>query len=655
MAKTSVKEKLKSIGRDLTNLAGWKEVFSIDLRTLALFRIALATLVLWDLLLRSFDMKVFYTDAGVLPRKLWVDAANHLHLSLHAANGQLWWQILLFIAAAVFALCLLFGYRTRLMSVLTWILLLSINNRNSFLMQGGDQLIIVMSFWAMFLPIGARWSIDAALQPHHREDPNNRRFLPSNAQPYFSMATVAVLFQVVYLYFFTALLKTGDPWTKDFDAAFYAVSLQHFATPIAEWIRQFPLLLKPATVFVLVVEFVGPIIVLLPIFWPWLRIVGLLAMASLHVAFLLMLHIGLFPLIDFMSLSLLIPGFVWIWWSSKRKQDERSKIVMHYDEDCGFCLKMCLILREFLLPDDVKILRAQNHPKIHGIMERENSWVVTDADGNPHVHWNAMQFLFKQSWPFKPIGWIMGFPPFMALGNSLYRWVANNRGKMGDITAVLLPYRTISITPTIIGSLLALFFWYAVTVYNISGVPGNRHLRPAHVEQAIRTTRLDQHWSMFAPKPLTFTLFPQITGTLRNGETVNLYGLTGIEEDWEPPVRMYPLYEGYRWRKFIDNVRFNKSNTSRSGLGSYYCKQGKEPGIPRAEQLASLEIHFVRFYTNTDGVPKKRDRYKAWRHWCFPEYENANKSPAKKSPGTTKLNTGNTGASVIAPKVSIDN
>ncbi|MBX2839185.1 MAG: DUF393 domain-containing protein [Gammaproteobacteria bacterium] len=649
---SSLSKALASQGRDLIDLQKWKTVFSIDLRTLALFRVMLATLVLWDLLLRSFDMKAFYTDSGVLPRKLWVEAVNIHHLSFHAANGNLWWQILLFLAAAFFAFCLFFGYRTRLMSMLTWLMLMSINNRNPYLMQGGDQLIIVMSFWAMFLPIGARWSVDAALQPHYKEDPNNHRFKPQNLQPYFSLATVAVLFQVLYLYFFTALLKNGDAWIKDFDAAFYAVSLQHFATPIGEWIRQFPGFLKLGTVYVLAVEFIAPIIVLLPIFWPWLRIAGLLAMASLHVAFLLMLHIGLFPLIDFMSLSLLIPGIVWVWWASKRKQDQRSGIVIYYDEDCGFCLKMCLILREFLLPNDVKILRAQNYTHIHTIMERENSWVVTDAQGNPYTHWQAMQFLFKQSWPFKPIGWVMSFPPFMKIGSWVYRWVATNRGTMGDITAVVLPYRKVSISPTVIGSLIALFFWYVVTAYNITGVPGNGQYRTKHVEQAIRTTRLDQHWSMFAPKPLTFTLYPQIPGKLRSGETVNLYPLTSTDADWEPPERMYPLYEGYRWRKFIDNVRFNKSNTSRTGFGGYFCKKINTSGKPRNEQLASLEIYFVRHYTNTTGDPKKENRYRAWRHWCFPEYAKEDKSSNVSNPKVPKLNSGNTGVSVLKPKDS---
>jgi hypothetical protein len=44
------------------------EVFGADLRSLALFRIVLALLVLVDLTNRATDFYAHYTDAGVLPR-----------------------------------------------------------------------------------------------------------------------------------------------------------------------------------------------------------------------------------------------------------------------------------------------------------------------------------------------------------------------------------------------------------------------------------------------------------------------------------------------------------------------------------------------------------------------------------------------------------
>ena len=383
--------------------------FAFDFRSIALFRIMLGTLILLDLVLRSRNLGAFYTDSGTLARRFWIDITHPWLWSFHAVSGEVWWQIFLFVLAGLIAICLALGYRSRLMAGLSFVLLASLQNRNGLLMQGGDLLLVVMCFWSLFLPLGARYSVDAALRPEHQHNPNavsndgNHASDDLDSQRYLSVATVAITLQILYLYFFTALLKTGDAWTSRFDAAYYAVSLQHFATPIGEWFRSFHGILKLSTIYVLAVEFIAPWLVLCPLLWPRIRLIGLLLLASLHAAFLLMLHIGLFPLIDFMALSLLIPGTVWVW--LKRNRDpEQSKIVLHYDEDCGFCLKMCLILRAFLLPASTVIQPAQKTASIYEIMQRENSWVVTDASGKTFIHWHAMAFIFSQRWPFKPLG-----------------------------------------------------------------------------------------------------------------------------------------------------------------------------------------------------------------------------------------------------------
>ncbi len=605
------------------------------MRSIALFRVLLATLILIDLVLRSEHMRTFYTDDGVLPRELWLEITHRWHWSLHAASGDLWWQIVLFSIAGLFALALLVGYRTRIAAFASFVLLASLLNRNGLILQGGDQLLVIMSFWALFLPLAARFSIDSALQPDLHTQPSpltaetgvNKDSVvghyPSEL-PYFSLATVAIVFQILYLYFFTAILKNGDAWIVRFDAAYYAVSLQHFATPIGHWITQFPGLLKVSTVFVLAVEFIGPFLVLCPFFWPWIRVGGLLLLASLHVAFVLMLHIGLFPFIDFMALSLLIPGALWIKAQQGSRQQKRLEslqaIRFYYDEDCGFCLKMCLILRAFLLPETTKILRAQQYPDIYAIMERENSWVVTDANNKPHIHWHAMAFLFSQRWPIKPVGWLMRLPPLMGLGNIVYRWVAVNRMFMSNLTTRFLPYRSVKSKPGVLGSLIALLFFYVVTSNNIYGLPQVPKATPQHVGMLAHVARVNQRWGMFVPFPLTVSSYIRIPGQLRNGEQVDLYELTSSQPGWQPPELYYSLYESYRWRKYLDRLDSSKNNKVRGALGSYYCRVWNDQERARDTQLATLEIFKTRARTNTDGVPKKVTTKQIWRHWCFAEY-----------------------------------
>ena len=594
--------------------------FAFDLRSIAVFRMLLGTLILLDLVLRSRDLATFYTDSGVMARQFWIDVTHRWLWSIHAASGQSWWQIILFVLAGCFAFGLIIGYRSRLMAVLTFVLLASLQNRNALLMQGGDLLLVVMCFWSVFLPLGARYSVDSALRIEHQQDPNSSRLSDPAQQRYFTVATVAITLQILYLYFFTALLKTGDAWTSRFDAAYYAVSLQHFAAPLGEWFRNFPGVLKLSTIYVLAVEFIAPWLVLCPVLWPRIRLIGLLLLASLHAAFLLMLHIGLFPLIDFMALSLLIPGTVWMWF--RRKSDERiSDIVLHYDEDCGFCLKMCLILRAFLLPSQATIQPAQQTQAIYKIMERENSWVVTDADGKSYIHWHAMAFLFSQRWPFKPVGWLLSIPPFMQAGNRVYRWVAGNRDLMGRITSRWLPYRTLQLKATVAGSVLAALFFYVATAFNVYEMPVLRGKMPQHIEYLARLVRIDQRWDMFAPFPATESVYPLVSGMLRNETPVDLYTLTSSMPGWTPPSRWFGLYRSYRWRKYLDRVRSHGNNVVRQALGDYYCRSWNGVERPREQQLATLEITFAVVNTTPPGSERGADkRSMVWRHWCFPEY-----------------------------------
>lgn len=154
----------------------------------------------------------------------------------------------------------------------------------------------------------------------------------------------------------------------------------------------------------------------------------------------------------FSAVLLLIPAAPWQDLFTRLKatsQHKRlQKLIIFYDADCGFCLKMCLILRELLLCRDTNILTAQSDTQILPILEANNSWVIQSENGNTHIHWHAMQHLFMQRWPFKLIGWLMNLPPLMKLGNSVYEWVANNRTKMSQITAWALPWGKLELTPT---------------------------------------------------------------------------------------------------------------------------------------------------------------------------------------------------------------
>ena len=135
------------------------ELFSADLRSLAIYRVVLALLALADLISRATDLSAHYTDTGVLPRyALLQELPSRWRFSLHLLSGDAFVQAALFILAGLAALALLIGLRTRLMTVIVWVFLVSLHERNPLVLNAGDTLLRMLFFWGMFLPLGVYWS-----------------------------------------------------------------------------------------------------------------------------------------------------------------------------------------------------------------------------------------------------------------------------------------------------------------------------------------------------------------------------------------------------------------------------------------------------------------------------------------------------------------
>src|SRR5262245_42318967 len=114
------------------------ELFGLDLRSLAVFRIGLALLLLSDLVGRAADLVAHYSDDGVLPRSA---IATPRYVSLHLLDGSADFQAALFVLAGLFAAALLVGWWTRLATAGSWFLLMSLHARNPMVLQGGDTLL----------------------------------------------------------------------------------------------------------------------------------------------------------------------------------------------------------------------------------------------------------------------------------------------------------------------------------------------------------------------------------------------------------------------------------------------------------------------------------------------------------------------------------
>lgn len=279
----------------LSRLAG------IDTRSLALLRVSLAALVLVDLALRARELVAFYTDAGVLPTWAVVEWLGvQSRLVAHAWGGSATYQALLFAITGIAALGMLLGYRTRLATAVTWFLVASLQARNPTLNNGGDHLLRIMLFWSMFVPLGARWSIDRA----RLSEPPPVRVVTGGS--------FAIQMQLCLMYWFTAVLKWHPVWFESYTATEIALSVDYLATSWGRVLLGHPELLQGLTAFTIWLEIIGPILVWSPVWTGPLRFATVLAFVAFHLVGLApALHIGLFPWVCAAAWLVFLPTWMW--------------------------------------------------------------------------------------------------------------------------------------------------------------------------------------------------------------------------------------------------------------------------------------------------------------------------------------------------------
>lgn len=591
-------------------VASVAEVFGVDLRTLALFRVGLASLILIDLALRARDLAAHYTDGGILPRAAALDILSPGSFSLHLLNGTIWFQGGLFLIAALFAAFLLVGFRTRTVTIVSWVLLLSLQNRNPQILSGEDNLIMVLAFWAMFLPLGARFSIDAAL---------DRRALPA-PNAYYSLASAALLIQGMSMYFFSALLKSDAQWVPEGTAVYYALQLDYFATPFALWFRQFPDLLQGLTYYVWMLELVGPLLIFLPIFHRTLRLAMLVAYITMHMGFFLCLEIGLFPFVSILMNLTFVSGWMWDSLDRRMRPAARKSLRIFYDEGCGFCHKTCRLLVTFLILPGVPIRPAQTDPKAAVLLAINNSWVVSDGEDGDYLEWDAVRHLFACSPLFWPLAKIMSVAPLQKLGNQFYQHIARNRPLLGDITAVAMPWRSSPVRSGHTTNILAAFFLAFVTFQNFTTLPGFPLRMPDSMAALRQTAGLYQNWTMFAPHPEMTSAWPVILGELRDGTVVDVYNRKVGIPSWSKPDVVSAVFETYRWRKYLsimEDLSYDRgANLFAQNYARYICRTwNKEAGPGKA--LSVFNIYFNVEWTPPDYEPKDIKNRLVWSHDCF--------------------------------------
>lgn len=601
------------------------DLFGIDLRTLAVVRIVAAITVLATLAILFQDVTEFFTDDGIYPRDHWLSRSqNPFWVSFHMIRGELWWQVLLFAVQVVLALMLLVGYKTRFASIATWILMVSLFNRTPPIDHRGDTLLCLLLLWGALTPWAARFSVDAAL--------NTVKEFPTRVT---SFATAGLILQMPLVYFVSVLLKLEDgSWRfPDMTAVFYSLSPE-YVTPFGAWLVQIqPFWATQAkTVFTLVAEGVGPLLMFF-IFvapgvrhrWlPRLRWIAIGALTLMQLGLAVTVAVGLFPLISTLGLLPALPATLWDRWSRTARVQRASQTTIFFHPDCGFCKKAALLIRQLLLPNSTAVLPASADPTIVEEMTQRNSWIVRDGEGALHDRYGAFLLLISVS----PWAFVLYYPlrALSFVGDPLYRWIAENRNVTGHLTQGLefRPYRVrAGLVVTLLSALLMTNMLYSNVDSVVYGSTGEWH-SPVELRRFQRSLRIHQNWRMFV-SPYLWSNYYVIHGTLLDGTEVQLFAggpihLTPEPMAWDPPseLRSYAIYKNYRWRLYLQTIRDSTGSNDRGPYASYVCRTWNQhhSGDERLDTLRFYRMVRTRDLLRDPFLDEAEQRL-LWRHWCF--------------------------------------
>ena len=569
------------------------ETLALDTRSLALLRIVIGLLILADILQRSQDLIAHYTESGVMPQSLLI--SNHLTAgtwSLFLISSNVWIIGILFVITGICAIGLIGGYRTRLFTFLCWVLISSLQARNRMILDGGDDTLRLVLFWGMFLPLGARFSIDSVLDLE-KKVPN--RFI--------NVAAIAYTLQIAYIYWFAVMWKSNPVWLSEFRGAYYAIQMDFFASPLGHWLRNFPDLMPAFDIATIIVELFGPLLLFIPSKkYAWIfRCIVVVNFILLHFSFGSFLEIGLFAFISASSWLAFIPSQVWDKLQSLVNTHARSQIKIYYDQECMFCFKTVLLLRTFLILPTSQMIPAQSDAHMLSVMRQHNSWIVVDQNGNEYLKYAGLVYLFKNS----PItGWL-GFllAPLEIIGTPLYEGVASHRQIASKLTQGLTFYsmqiREAFWQKCLIASLICL-----VVFMNISNVRMGAWGEPAPPllpTLIANVLRINQGWSMFAPVPMRRDGWFVVMGTLADSSAVNLLN-PNETVTWEKPEIPSRIYKNRRWRKYHADLWQTTWTNSQFEIDNYvrnYCLEWNRTH-EKNNQLWKVRVSFMEEFTLPD-------------------------------------------------------
>ncbi len=258
-----------------TRLAAIRETFSVEHRTIGAvaLRIMLGATTLM-MYATHFQQRAFlWGDQGVFPRDV---NATFLALknswSLYNLGSSDSVHASIFVLGMIVTALFTVGFMTRITSVLFFAFTFSLYTRNEILLDGGNNLLILIAFFLMFVDVSGKHV-------------PRRDGAPSAANPYLALVhnlgVLAIIGQVSILYFTSAWAKMMGHMWQDGTAIYYVLRTSEFhLSPLTDVLIQNPLVVVALTYSTIILQVGFPFMIWnKTLKYPWI-----IAACSFHLA-----------------------------------------------------------------------------------------------------------------------------------------------------------------------------------------------------------------------------------------------------------------------------------------------------------------------------------------------------------------------------------
>lgn len=617
---TNVRSVTAAVRLSLKSAWAWfvRTYATVDPRSLGVCRILLGLLVFADVARRYKDLDAYYTNLGWLTNhfSLYKPMSSHVFSLYHAFSTPGEVRVLFFVHCLINVLFLV-GYRTRLMQLLVWVLLSSLNSRNIIIENGGFVMLTLLIMWSWFLPLGERFSVDAWLRSwrSRRErtlaDLNDRSRPRLPVSPVVSFAVTAIILQWAINYSLNVVHKDGHTW-RDGSAIYYFVQQSRLLHAPGVWLRDHTpyFVLGWLTHTTLIVEAAIAFLWVSPLFPKASRMLAWVLGIGLHLGIFAFATLGPFVWIMMIPYAMFIPREVWDWLSARMRRG-RNRLVMFLDADSPLSLAVGRVVKRL---DALALIRfaPATSPAAAGTLTLAREPAPAASERVVSGRAAVPLALSALPWP----RWCSRFVLAVGGGPLLHTGLSRLLGARAVWTRRLgldLPSVAEQAEPSRAAlafrrgaraaGTIALVFLLAVCTSQVllenRAVPNwmKPTSRPDWVTAMVVYGRMFQGWSMFAPDPPREDGWVVIDGRTKDGRKLD--PLTGQAPNFSMDLRYGPDFTA-QWEAFNMRIHEKRFSTYYPGFQEYLKNHHLLTGKP-ADALVAFDVWYMGRYINPPG------------------------------------------------------